>query len=80
MANSSGVLRFVTVQGSIVIHAQLVVDQYRGRTVCGRPVAGRAAEEPRPVERCEGCWADYRVRGDLPRHVSARFGSPGIRY
>lgn len=71
-------VRYVTVLGSVLTHAQLAVDQERGRTVCGLAVAGQGPEEPKPVERCGSCWADWRVRGEPARYVGARFGSPGL--
>jgi hypothetical protein len=71
------VVRYVSVVGSNRTHAQLVVDAARGRTVCGLPVGGEASE-PASSERCRACWADWRVRGEQPRFVGPRFGSPSI--
>jgi hypothetical protein len=69
--------RYVTVETDDFTHAQLVVDLELGRTVCGSAAGIQWITRP-ITECCAVCWSDWRVRGEQPRYVSARFGSPGI--
>ncbi|GAA5176354.1 hypothetical protein GCM10023321_84550 [Pseudonocardia eucalypti] len=78
MSNAGGQrLRYVTVESDDVTHAQLTVDLDRGRTVCGLAAGDEWTTRP-TTECCAACWSDWRVRGEQPRHVGARFGSLGI--